>query len=66
MSVSYQKFVLNILIRQNTRLKLSRVFEDKFEDKYPSFSQWVEDVLITGMDAMAPRRIKQKHLKDLL
>lgn len=52
MSDSYNKFQLNVLIRQNTRLKLSRVFEDKYQHKYPSFSQWVEDVLIKGLDAM--------------
>jgi len=66
MSVSKEKFVLNILIRQNTRLKLRKMFEYRYKDKYPSFSQWIEDVLIKGMNAMEPRRKKQKHLEDLL
>jgi hypothetical protein len=28
--------------------KLSRIFDDKF----PSFSQWVEDVIINGLDVL--------------
>jgi hypothetical protein len=52
MSVSQKKYELNVLIRQKTRLKLSLLFKEKFQNKYPSFSQWVEDLLITGIDAM--------------
>jgi len=48
MSDSYNKYQLNVLIRQNTRLKLSRIFEDK----YPSFSQFVEHILIRGLDTI--------------
>jgi hypothetical protein len=50
MSDSYNKYQLNVLIRQNTRLKLSRIFEDKYQDKYPSFSQFIEYILIKGID----------------
>jgi len=52
MSVSYNKFVLNVLIREKTRLKLSLVFNDKYKYKYPSFSLFIEDVLLKGLDAM--------------
>ena len=52
MSVSYNKFVLNVLIREKTRLKLSLVFNDKYQYKYPSFSLFIEDVLLKGLDAM--------------
>jgi hypothetical protein len=52
MSNSYNKYQLNVLIRQNTRLKLSRIFEDKYKDKFPSFSQFVEYILINGLDTM--------------
>lgn len=52
MSDSHNKFVLDVLIRQNTRLKLSLVFEKNYKDKYPSFSVWVEDVLLAGLDKM--------------
>jgi hypothetical protein len=46
------KFELSILIKQKTRLKLSLLFKEKFQNKYPSFSQWVEDLLINEIDAM--------------
>ena len=46
------KFELSILIKQKTRLKLSLIFQQKFQNKYPSFSQCVKDLLIKGIDAM--------------
>ena len=63
MSFSTNKFVLNVLIRQNTRLKLSRIFEDK----YPSFSQMVEEILINGIDIIEGSIYRyEKQLKNLL
>ena len=52
MSVSNNKFVLNVLIRQNTRLKLSYVFDEKFKDQYPSFSTWIDDLLLLGLKSL--------------
>ena len=52
MSFSNSKYALNVLIREKTRLRLSLVFKEKFQNKYPSFSQWVEDVIIDGLDTM--------------
>ena len=52
MSESTNKYQLNVLIRQKTRLKLSLLFNDEYQNKYPSFSQFIENVLINGLDAM--------------
>ena len=52
MSVSNNKFELNVLIRQKTRLKLSLVFNNKYQYKYPSFSLFIEDVLLKGLNVI--------------
>ena len=37
MSFSTSKNTLNVLIREKTRLRLSIIFKENFQNKYPSF-----------------------------
>jgi hypothetical protein len=46
MSDSYNKYQLNVLIRQNTRLNLSLLFNDKYQYKYPSVSVFIEELIL--------------------
>lgn len=46
------KEILNVLIKQNVRNNLSEVYQAKYQEKYPSFSVFIENVLLVGLAAM--------------
>ncbi|MBZ2167051.1 hypothetical protein [Methanobacterium spitsbergense] len=52
MSVSNSKYAFNVLIREKSRLRLSLIFKENYQNKYPSFSQGVEDVIIEGLNSL--------------
>ena len=52
MNDNKSKYQLNVLIQQNTRIRLSLLFNDNYQYKYPSFSQYIEVLLIKGLDVM--------------
>lgn len=46
------KIQLQVLLKTRTRINLSLAFETRYKDKYPSFSVFVEEVLIKGLDIL--------------
>jgi len=46
------KIELQVLLKTKTRLNLSLAFETRYKNKYPSFSVFIEEVLITGLDTV--------------
>lgn len=46
------KIELQVLLKIKTRINLSLAFETRYKDKYPSFSVFVEEVLIKGLDIL--------------
>ncbi len=52
MSQTDSKHELKVLLRPGTRKTLSILYEKVYIKYYPSFSYFIEDLLLQGLDAM--------------
>ncbi len=43
---------LKVLLRRGTRRRLSILYDNVYKDQYPSFSFFIEDVIVKGLRVM--------------